>query len=64
MAKQGEELLTEAEVARWLRVSVSSLKRLRLSGEGPPSINVSKRAIRYKRADVEEWLRQRAQEGS
>jgi predicted DNA-binding transcriptional regulator AlpA len=61
MAKQGEELLTEGEVARWLRISVSSLKRLRLSGEGPPSINVSKRAIRYRRGDVEEWLRRRAE---
>jgi excisionase family DNA binding protein len=52
--------MTEAQVARLLAVSVSTIKRLRATGEGPPSIRVGKRAIRYRREDVEAWLRRRA----
>jgi excisionase family DNA binding protein len=52
--------MTEAQVARLLAVSVSTVKRLRAIGEGPPSIRVGKRAIRYRREDVEAWLRRRA----
>jgi predicted DNA-binding transcriptional regulator AlpA len=58
--REGEELMTEAELARFLSVSLSTVKRLRATGEGPPSIRIAKRAIRYRRADVEDWLRKRA----
>jgi excisionase family DNA binding protein len=53
--------MTEAAVARLLAVSLSTVKRLRASGEGPPAIKVGKRAIRYRRSDVEAWLRRRAE---
>lgn len=58
-----EELLTEREVAAWLKLSVSSLKRLRLRGEGPPYVRLGPRAVRYSPEAVREWLRQRAEEG-
>jgi excisionase family DNA binding protein len=61
MGERGEEMLTEQAVARILGVSVSTVRRLRASGEGPPSIRVGKRAIRYRRADVEAWLRRRGE---
>jgi excisionase family DNA binding protein len=54
-----EELMTEAAVARLLAVSLSTMKRLRVSGEGPRSIRVGKRAIRYRRSDVDAWLQRR-----
>lgn len=57
----GEELMTEQQLARLLNVSLSTVKRLRASGEGPPAIKVGRRAIRYRREDVEEWLRKRAE---
>jgi excisionase family DNA binding protein len=44
-----------------LNVSLSTVKRLRASGEGPPAIKVGRRAIRYRREDVEAWLRKRAE---
>jgi prophage regulatory protein len=61
MGDRGEEMLTEPEVARLLGVSLSTVKRLRASGEGPPVIKVGKRAIRYRRRDVEAWLRRRVE---
>lgn len=54
-----EELLTSEQVARMLAMSPMTVRRLRMSGEGPPWIRVGKRAIRYRRGDVEAWLRRR-----
>lgn len=52
--------MTEQDLARLLNVSVSTVKRLRAEGTGPPSLRIGKRAIRYRREDVEQWLRRRA----
>ena len=54
-----DELLTARQVALRLNVSLATFKRLRKAGEGPPSIQVGQRAIRYRRGDVEAWLRRR-----
>jgi excisionase family DNA binding protein len=55
------ELLTEAQVARLLTVSLSTMKRLRRAGDGPPFVRISKRGIRYRRADVDAWLSRRSE---
>ena len=60
MGESGEELITEQELARLLSVSLSTVKRLRASGEGPP-VRIGKRAIRYRRSDVQAWLRRQAE---
>jgi predicted DNA-binding transcriptional regulator AlpA len=57
-----EDLMTEEQVANLLTVSVSTVKRLRVSGEGPRYIRVSTRVVRYRRQDVLDWMRQRAEE--
>jgi excisionase family DNA binding protein len=54
-----EDLLTAKQVAAMLNVSLATFKRLRARGEGPPSIRVGERAIRYRRGDVATWLRRR-----
>jgi excisionase family DNA binding protein len=54
-----DELLTSEQVAGMLAMSPMTVRRLRMSGEGPPFIRVGKRAIRYRRGDVEAWLRRR-----
>ena len=59
---EDEELMTEEQVAKLLTVSVSTVKRLRVSGEGPRSIRISPRVVRYRRQDVLDWMRQRAEE--
>jgi predicted DNA-binding transcriptional regulator AlpA len=53
-----EELMREEDVAKLLRVSLSSVKRLRASGQGPRYIRISPRVVRYRRQDVLDWMEQ------
>jgi predicted DNA-binding transcriptional regulator AlpA len=53
---EGDDLITEEQVAKLLTVSVSTVKRLRVSGEGPRFIRISPRVVRYRRRDVLDWM--------
>ncbi len=48
-------LATPTEVADYLRVPLRTLYRWRYAGEGPPAFRVG-RHLRFRWADVEEWL--------
>lgn len=53
------DLLTTVEAARFLRLSVPTLERLRLSGDGPVFIKLGpgKRSrVVYRRSDLDAWL--------
>lgn len=53
------DLLTTFEAAELLRLSVPTLERLRLSGDGPIFVKLGpgKRArVVYRRADLEAWI--------
>lgn len=52
-----DPILTTAQVATWLGVNPSTVRRWRLDGTGPTYIRPSPRVIRYRRSDVEAWLR-------
>jgi predicted DNA-binding transcriptional regulator AlpA len=49
------ELLTIEEVAELTRKTVSTIRWLRATGNGPKSGRLGKRVV-YRRADVEEWI--------
>jgi len=52
-----EEFITESELAEWLRISKSTLHKLRSDGLLPfQKIGDS---IRYSRKDIDDWLRHR-----
>ena len=55
-----EELLTRPEVAKLLRISVSTLERMALDGSGPAYSRLgrgkSKGRCVYRRADVEAFI--------
>lgn len=51
-----EEILTSSEVARWIRVSESTLCRWRQQGLGPRVTWMAPTCPRYRRSDVELWL--------
>jgi excisionase family DNA binding protein len=59
---QEDDLMTEEQVAKLLTVSVSTVKRLRASGQGPRYLRISERVVRYRRRDVDEWMQRRAEE--
>jgi predicted DNA-binding transcriptional regulator AlpA len=53
-------LLTEKDVAATLGLKPATLRNWRVRGEGPRFVRLSRRAIRYRRADVDEWVASRA----
>jgi predicted DNA-binding transcriptional regulator AlpA len=59
-AGDADDLMTTAQVAAWLGVSMIWLHIGRMRGYGPPFVRMGPRLIRYKRSDVLEWLAERA----
>lgn len=53
------DLMFVPEVSAEIRVPVSTLRGWRSRGLGPPGFRVG-RHVRYRRADVLEWLEQQA----
>lgn len=55
--------LTAEEAARYLGLSSSYLAKLRMGGNavlGPRFIRIGPRAVRYRLADLDRWMDQRA----
>lgn len=50
------DLLTEREVADRLNIAVKTVQNWRWKGEGPRAVKLGKRAVRYRRADVEAFI--------
>ena len=50
-----EGLLTEQDAAELLQVDLSTLRRWRREGAGPPCLEIG-RQVRYRRAAVQRWL--------
>jgi excisionase family DNA binding protein len=48
-------LLTQAEAARFLRLSERTLERLRVSGGGPKYVKIGRRVF-YRQQDLEAWV--------
>jgi hypothetical protein len=55
-----DDLLTPAQVACWLGVSIQFLEVARARGDGPEWVRLGPRAIRYQRVKVRKFLRDRA----
>ena len=51
-----DALLHTIEAAFLLGLSPRTLETLRLRGDGPPFVAVTKRAVRYRRQDLIEWI--------
>ena len=57
MATIADKLLTQEQLAEWMKVGVRIVRRLRTK-EGLPFVRIGK-FIRYSLNDVEEWRRKR-----
>lgn len=51
-----DALMTRADIARYLRCSLSSVDRLRLGGDLGPATTVGRRGVRYYRSAVEAYI--------
>jgi predicted DNA-binding transcriptional regulator AlpA len=47
------------EAARYVALSESSLTKMRLTGNGPPYVQVGPRAVAYRKSDLDAWLETR-----
>lgn len=52
-----EELLTPEEVADILRIQPSTFATWRRKGKGPKPTPLGYKVVRYRRADVDDWIR-------
>jgi len=57
-----DDLLTETEAARVLKVSPRTLRRWRAVSEGPPWTRLGPRQVRYRRAALQKWLEENERE--
>jgi hypothetical protein len=53
-----DELVTEVEIADFLKLSTRTLQSWRINNDGPPFVRVG-RAIRYRLRDVVRWIEAR-----
>jgi predicted DNA-binding transcriptional regulator AlpA len=51
-----DKMLTERELADWLKISVPTLRRWRMEGIGPEFIKCGPSLVRYQLAAVQRWL--------
>ncbi len=56
MKLEEERLLNERQVAELVGVSRSTLRRMVLANEFPRPIRIGKRAIRWRKSEVLEWM--------
>jgi excisionase family DNA binding protein len=57
------EILTAAEAAAYLRVPPETMRQWRYKGTGPTHAKVG-RHVRYRRAALDRWLKEREQEAA
>lgn len=53
-----EKLMTAGEAGDLLAMTTGALAQLRYAGTGPKYLKLGGRSVRYRREDLEEWLRQ------
>jgi len=51
--------LRAIEAAKYVRLSSSTLAKMRLRGDGPPFIKAGSRSVLYAISDLDAWLGQR-----
>jgi excisionase family DNA binding protein len=52
-------LLTTKEAAAYLRLATPTLERFRLMGNGPAFCKMGDKAVRYREADLDDWVASR-----
>lgn len=50
-----QTLLNTAEAAAAIRLAIATLEKMRVHGTGPKFLKLG-RAVRYRRADLDDWL--------
>ena len=60
-ARDPKSLFNQRQTAALIGVSERTLECWRCRGSGPPFVKISRRAVRYRRKDIDQWVRERLQ---
>lgn len=52
-----EKLFTASQIAKKFNIKANALAIWRHRGKGPKYIKLSRRAVRYRKSDVQDWLK-------
>lgn len=55
-----DQLLTKANLAKRLSVSMSTITRWHRQGVLPPAIKLGRRAVRWRESAIDSWLQERS----
>ena len=50
---------SETQTAKYLNLSKKSLQRWRFNRQGPPYVKLNGKTIRYRREDLDQWMKDR-----
>ena len=53
------DYLSETQTAKYLNISKKSLQRWRFNRQGPPYVKLNMKTIRYRREDLDQWMKER-----
>ena len=53
------DYLSETQTAKYLNISKKSLQRWRFNRQGPPYVKLNMKTIRYRREDLDHWMKER-----
>ena len=53
------DYLSETQTAKYLNISKKSLQRWRFNRQGPPYVKLNIKTIRYRREDLDHWMKER-----
>ena len=53
------DYLSETQTAKYLNISKKSLQRWRFNRQGPPYVKLNAKTIRYRREDLDQWMKER-----
>jgi predicted DNA-binding transcriptional regulator AlpA len=56
MEDRTQRLLRPPEAGKYLGLSISTLAKRRLTGDGPVFVRLSSRAVGYRQSDLDKWL--------
>ena len=56
---QKDGVMNDVVAARKIGISPQTLRNMRCRGEGPAYVKVTKRSVRYREADIEQYLESR-----
>lgn len=59
-----KRLLTEKEAADYLNFQHRTLQTWRINGDGPIFVKTSKRSVRYRIIDLDNWIEERLRQST